>query len=89
MKKEIINYTIKFIVGCAVGVALGYALLNLIDGRIQYHEQLECRQWQKEAIEFANFGYYLTQWQLNQCEAVGYPVKVAPVVTRKDFEYLK
>jgi len=89
MKKEIINYTIKFIVGCVTGIVLGYGLIALIDNRIRVNEQVECQRWQQQAIDYANAGYYLTDWQFEQCEAVGYPVKVAPVVPRKDFEYLK
>jgi hypothetical protein len=49
------------------------------------YEQGECQRWQQQAIDYAQAGFYLTDWQIEQCEAVGYPVKVAPVVPRKDF----
>jgi len=66
-----------------------FTAVNYTDKAIQKHEQGECQRWQQQAIDYANAGFYLTDWQIEQCEAVGYPVKVAPVVPRKDFEYLK
>jgi len=69
-----------FFVG-AILIAVDYT-----DKAIQKHEQAECQRWQQQAIDYAQAGFYLTDWQIEQCEAVGYPVKVAPVVPRKDFE---
>ena len=63
-----------------------FTAVNYTDKAIQKHEQGECQRWQQQAIDYANAGFYLTDWQIEQCEAVGYPVKVAPVVPRKDFE---
>jgi len=59
--------------------------VNYTDKAIQKHEQGECQRWQQQAKDYAENGYYLADWQIEQCEAVGYPVKVAPVVPRKDF----
>lgn len=82
MKNQIIEYTIKFIFGIGIGVILGYVSMFLIDGRIQAHERLECQRWQREAIEFSEYGYYLTQWQLDQCDALGEPVELKEPIKR-------
>ena len=62
-----------------------FTAVNYTDNAINKSEQGECQRWQQQAIDYANAGFYLTDWQIEQCEAVGYPVKVAPVVPRKDF----
>lgn len=80
MKKTIIVFiTLLFVITC------GLSVMQYVDYAITQHEQNECKLWQQQAIDYANVGYYLTDWQIKQCEIVGYPIKVAPVVPRKDF----
>ncbi len=79
MKQTIIAIALLFIGGTIAGMAI----VKYVDGAITKHEQVECQRWQQQAIDYAQAGYYLTDWQIEQCEAVGYPVKVAPVVQKK------
>ena len=41
-------------------------------------EQVSCHKWQEHAEQFA--GFYLTQWQKDQCDAHGIEIN-APVQT--------
>ena len=82
MKQTIIT-TIALAVA---GIVAGLAIIHYVDTAITRNEQGECQRWQQQAIDYAQAGFYLTDWQIEQCEAVGYPVKVAPVMPRKDFE---
>lgn len=87
MKQTIIAIALLFIGGMIAGMAIaGMAIVKYVDGAITKHEQVECQRWQQQAIDYAQAGYYLTDWQIAQCEAVGFPIKVAPAVPRKDFK---
>jgi len=66
------------------GVLVGYLICKYVDTAIIRHEQNECRIWQQQAIDYADAGYYLTDCQTAQCEAIGYPVKVAKPIPRND-----
>lgn len=82
MKQTIASIALLFIGGTIAGMAI----VKYVDGAITKHEQVECQRWQQQAIDYAQAGYYLTDWQIAQCEAVGFPIKVAPAVPRKDFK---
>ena len=80
--KNVLNIFVIIILLCCVLLISAY----YTDNAINKSEQAECQRWQQQAIDYAQAGFYLADWQIEQCEAVGYPVKVAPVVPRKDFE---
>jgi len=80
-QKNMKQIIITAIALAVAGIIAGLAIVKYVEK----HEQGECQRWQQQAIDYANAGFYLTDWQIEQCEAVGYPVKVAPVVPRKDF----
>ena len=88
-QKEEVFYFIgmALVMGAIFGISLWLTTYTI--SAIKKHEQGECQRWQQQAKDYAENGYYLTDWQIEQCEAVGYPIEIAPVVPRKDFEYLK
>lgn len=73
---------LKYIILAIIGIACGWGLILLIDGRVRHHEVLECQRWQQQAIDYAEVGYYLTEWQRRQCEALGVPIKLAEPILR-------
>jgi len=77
--------TIAIALLCVGGIIAGIVIAKYVDHAITKHEQVECQRWQQQAIDYAQVGYYITDWQKAQCEAVGYSIKVAPVVPRNNF----
>ena len=49
-----------------------FVFLAILEMGIEKQEKFECYQWQKQAKEFP--GFYLTEWQREQCEH--YNIKV-------------
>lgn len=79
----------KIILGflMVIGFALCFAgFVSYTNQAIKKHEQAECKRWQEQAKEYLRYGYYLTDWQIDQCNAVGYPITLQEPVPRIDFE---
>ena len=85
---ETSNYIVKgscrILFWTVIMFAIVWGLIFIIDGRIKTNEKQECFLWQKQAVEYADYDYYLTQWQRDQCEALGVPVRLPDPVKRND-----
>ena len=53
---------IKYAILTIIAIATFLAVMNY---GIKKHEENECYQWAKESEKIA--GYYMTQWQVDQC----------------------
>ena len=62
--------TIIALAGAAVGIA---AILNT---GLDRQAKVDCLQWQSQATQYP--GFYLTQWQKDQCDSVGITIN-API----------
>jgi len=71
--------TMKTIIEIILGIGLAALLFWGVMMGISRAEKIECRTWQKEAQEIQ--GYWLTQWQADQCQAHGIKVE-APIKTQ-------
>jgi len=53
-----------------LAVVGGFMLMvYILSVAIDRNARAECLTWQSQAKQFSN--YYLTEWQANQCQAVG------------------
>jgi hypothetical protein len=59
---------LKFIIYLFLGVAILVALFLITEKGIERYEKYECLKWRSEAWRP---GYYLAQWQAEQCKARG------------------
>jgi len=48
---------------------LGLVAVGFIVGLIDKSELVDCLKWQKQAEEYRVSGFYLLQWQADQCKA--------------------
>lgn len=85
---------LTFLIGGVVGIVYygGKAVIGAIDLALVRHEQWECGEWADYAKVFRPWdpktqtGYYLTQWQYDQCKAVGMPIENVHVTTAADIK---
>lgn len=50
---------------------LSLGMFAIIKG-LRIQEVTECKQWQLDNIKYPN--WYATDWQIKQCESVGFPI---------------
>jgi len=55
-----------------LSLAVLFSILFLVTITIEKRESAECIKWVEQAHTFD--GYYLLDWQYEQCEAVGKPL---------------
>ncbi len=65
-----LSYTLLTLIGVA---GLFYGMFLMTKGGLEAHEKHECLMWQEQAEQFD--GFYLTNWQKEQCSARGINVK--------------
>ncbi len=76
MKKTILFIFLYFVFTPAVVIGLFYGVFIIMKAGLEAHEIQECIKWQEHAKEFQ--GFYITNWQDEQCRSLGFPVD-APV----------
>lgn len=65
-----------WILGIVVVILLAPAIGRQLNQSQIEREKWECEKWNQEAKELVN--YYVTNWQIEQCEAVGIPLTGVP-----------
>jgi hypothetical protein len=76
MLKEII----KFIAYLLLGVVILAAVTALMEWGMERQESYECQKWVLEASQYQEKGYFIAEWQKEQCQARGIPIDNVPVV---------
>lgn len=63
------NAIIKFIGYLLLGVVILAAVTALMEWGMKRQETYECQKWVLEASQYQDKGYYLANWQIEQCKA--------------------
>lgn len=70
----------KDLIILAIGLSLitaGTSLMMYAIGQstIYNYEKQECQKWSLEAISYKDVGYFLADWQKDQCDHYGITIK--------------
>ncbi|MDE2102573.1 MAG: hypothetical protein KGL39_35325 [Patescibacteria group bacterium] len=76
MEKSTIVVTMAGLAYVMAAIAIVLGLISLLNIGLSRQEEAECYQWQNQAKHYA--GFYLTQWQSEQCLAHGISID-API----------
>lgn len=64
----------KIITAIIIGVAIFGAFLIIGEWGAERYEKYECGQWQAQAKEYQDKGFFLADWQKAQCDHYGIEV---------------
>jgi hypothetical protein len=65
------NQIIKFIILLITGLVILALFLWMMEWGMERQEQYECQKWQTESEQYADKGYFLPKWSVDQCNHYG------------------